>query len=337
MSKATIAPVSWRPAAAPPRARKKSSAVPMPPMTVVPVGGHGPEDVLVGQEGEAYTGTADGRIRRVRLGSPSPTAEVLADTGGRPLGLEWLPDGRLLVCDAHRGLLAVDLNGSGRVEVLATEADGARLRVCNNAAVAPDGTVYFTDSTAHFDLEDWRADIFEHSGTGRFLRRDPDGRTSTLATGLQFANGVALSPSGDSVFFAETGLYRVSRLFLSGPRQGETQVVLDNLPGFPDNISTGSDGLIWVALASPRDAIVDLLAPAPAWLRKAAWAMPEALQPKPKLYGWTVSFDPATGSQVHDLQGRATGFGMSTGVREFDGQVWLSSLIGNALATFSLR
>lgn len=333
MGKVAIEPVPWRPAAAPARARRRRSAPPMPPMTVVPVGGPGPEDVLLGQEGEAYTGTADGRIRRIRPHS----VEVLADTGGRPLGLEWLPDGRLLVCDAHRGLLAVDLNGSGRVEVLATEADGARLRMCNNAAVAPDGSVYFTDSSAHFDVEDWRADIFEHSGTGRFLRRAPDGEVSTLATGLQFANGVALAPSGAAVFFAETGLYRVSRLHLTGPRQGETDVVLDNLPGFPDNISTGSDGLVWVAMASPRDRVVDLLAPAPPWVRKAVWATPQALQPKPKLYGWAVAFDPETGAQVHDLQGRVRGFGMSTGVREQAGQVWLSSLIGDALAFFTLR
>ena len=194
-------PVAWKPGRAPARARQRTSAVPIASLTVVPVGGTGPEDVLVGPDRAAYTGTQDGLIRRIRPGVTGElvsSAQIVADTGGRPLGLEWLPDGRMLVCDARRGLLALDLaNGAdGRVEVLATEADGRPLRVCNNAAVSADGTVWFTDSSSRHDVEDWRADLFEHSGTGRFLRRDPNGRTTTLATGLQFPNGVALAPDG---------------------------------------------------------------------------------------------------------------------------------------------
>jgi sugar lactone lactonase YvrE len=335
-----IDPVAWRPQAAPSRARRRSSDVPLPPLQVLDVGGHGPEDVVVADDGTVYTGTADGLVRRLRT-EPDGQVRVtaVADTGGRPLGVEWLPDGRLLVCDAYRGLLAVDVAaGAGgdltdRVELLADAADGVPFTCCNNAAVGRDGTIWFTDSSARHDLANYRADIFEHSGTGRLLRRDPDGSTHTLVTGLAFANGVALTADESAVFYAETAGYRLNRLWLTGDRAGETEVVLDNLPGFPDNLSRGDDGLVWMAMASPRDRLVDLLAPVP-FARRVAWALPEALQPRAKLGTWAMAVDPDSGAVVHDLQGRHQRFGMSTGVREHQGRVWLGSLVGHTVASF---
>ena len=111
-------------------------------LTVIPVPGPGAEDVLVAEDGTVYTGTEDGSIFAI-----SPDGESIrrvANTLGRPLGLEWLPDGRLLVCDAHRGLLAIDLT-TGDVELLANSVGGRAMRFCNNAAVLGDGTIYFSD------------------------------------------------------------------------------------------------------------------------------------------------------------------------------------------------
>ena len=348
MSRPRINPVPWRPAPAPSRARRRRSDVPLPPLDVVDVGGRGPEDVVVAGDGSVYTGTEDGLVRRIRLLRDAPAkVDVVADTGGRPLGVEWLPDGRLLVCDAYRGLLAVDVVAGvtaggdpaalkAAVAVLTDTAGGVPLKLCNNAAVGRDGTIWFTDSSARFDLANYRADLFEHSGTGRLLRRDPDGATHTLVTGLQFANGVALAPDESGVFFAETGGYRLSRLLLTGERAGEVEVVLDNLPGFPDNLSLGDDGLVWMAMASPRERVVDALAPAPPVVRKVAWAMPEKLQPRPRGGVWVMGVDPVGGGIVYDLEGSHDRFGMTTGVRQHRGRVWLGSLVGTTLASFPI-
>ena len=182
---------------------------------------------------------------------------------------------RRTVADLRRpsGLLAVDLAGTadgppaepadGRVEVLVTHADGRRVRLCNNAAVAPDGTIWFSDSSSRFDLEHWKGDLIEHSGTGRLLRRSPDGAVTTVAEGLQFANGVALAPDGSAVYVAETGSYCLTKIALTGPSAGLARPLSPALPGFPDNISTGTDGRIWVAIASPRNALLDRLATRP--------------------------------------------------------------------------
>src|SRR5262245_47179950 len=118
-------------------------------LRMVMVPGFGTEDVLVGSDGAVWTGTADGVVHRIDPSSGQ--SHRVADTGGRPLGLEWLPDGRLLVCDTHRGLLAVSTD-DGSVEVLADSVDGHKMLCCNNAAVARDGTIWFTDSSTHYSV-----------------------------------------------------------------------------------------------------------------------------------------------------------------------------------------
>jgi len=327
MAKPSIEPVKWDPPPVVHRPLREISD-----LHTYGVPGYGPEDVLVDSQGRAYTGVDDGRI--IRVDPNDDHATVVANTKGRPLGLEWLPDGRLLVCDATRGLLAVELNGAGGLEVLADTVDGKRIRLCNNAAVAADGTIWFTDSSARFDLEHWKADLLEHSGTGRLLRRDPNGETTTVLTGLHFANGVALSPDEGQLYLAQTGNYSLTRVNLTGSTQGS--VVIDPaLPGFPDNLSTGSDGLIWVAVASPRNALVDRLATLPGVLRKAAWALPDPLQPQPEQVVTVLVVDPSTDEVVRAYRTEHPKFGTSTGVREANGTVWLGSLVGHTIASFS--
>ena len=117
----------------------------------------------------------------------------VAHTGGRPLGLELLPDGRLLVCDAQRGLLRVDPAG-GRIELAVRDVAGTPMVFCNNAAVAADGTVFFSDSSTRYGIEDWKKDFVEDTRTGRLLRLDTDGTVTVLLDGLAFANGGGAGP-----------------------------------------------------------------------------------------------------------------------------------------------
>ena len=327
--KPELRPVRWTPPAAPPEREPPRQY----PVRLLPVGGTGPEDVLLDGTGCVLTGIDDGRILRIELADG--VVHTVADTGGRPLGLEWLPDGRLLVCDAHRGLLAADI-GTGRIEVLARGVDGVPMRFCNNAAVAPDGAVYFTDSSQRFGVEHYRGDLLEHSGTGRLLRRDPSGEVEVLLDGLQFANGVAVHPSGDWLAVAETAGYRVLRLWLDSGRSGECEVLVDELPGFPDNLSTDSDGLLWIALPSPRNPLLDLLLPRAPLLRRLVWALPEALHPAP-LPALHVQAVDADGTVVQDLRGTARDYHMVTGVRHHAGVLYLGSFTQTAISVLNLR
>jgi len=307
---------------------------------VYTVSGAGAEDVLVAtsgpDEGAVFTGTDDGGIHRVT--HDGRKAVRVADTGGRPLGLEWLPDGRLLVCDARRGLLVCDVR-TGRVEPWLTEVDGRPMVFCNNAAVADDGTVYFSDSSTVHAIDRWKAEVLELTGTGRLLRRRPDGEVDVLLGGLQFANGVALSADGTWVAVAETSVRRVQRIFVAGPRTGESEVFAADLPGFPDNIARGSDGCVWVTIASPIDPVVERLQKAPMWVRRGVLRLPEAAQPAPKRTIRVQAYDD-DGRLVHDVDVRDPAdllrFHMPTGVREHEGRVWLGSLHEPAIAVLDV-
>jgi sugar lactone lactonase YvrE len=298
------------------------------PLTVVPVPGPGAEDVLVGPDGRVWTGTADGALHVHDPADGSVT--TVAATGGRPLGLEWLPEGRLLVCDAHRGLLALD-PASGDLETLVTEVDGERLLLPNNAAVQADGTIWFSDSSRRWQVEDWKNDLVEHTCTGRLLRRDVDGSVSTVLDRLAFANGVALLPGERGVLVAETGACRIRRVALSGNGAGAATTWVDSLPGHPDNIALGSDGLVWVTVASPSDPVLAVLRRSPRQVRAVVRRLPERLKPEPKRTARVLGLD-GEGAVVHDLDFDASGWRVATGVREHDGRVWLGSLLEPAIA-----
>ncbi len=304
----------------------------MMPVTVVPVPAGGAEDVVLTDTGLVYTGTEDGSVFRVR--PDGSRIDRVGHTGGRPLGLELLPDGRLLVADARRGLLALDPE-NGSVEDLVTLVNGQRMQFCNNAAVADNGDIWFSDSSLLYGIEHWKKDFVEDTRTGRLLVRRADGRVEVVLEGLAFANGVALAADGSYVAVAETGGRDVVRHWLSGERAGQRDLLVDDLPGYPDNIARGSDGLIWVTIASPVDPVVELLRKAPVAIRRQVTRIPERLQPKPKRTVRVMAFDDA-GRTVHDIEGDATSYHMATGVREYGGKVWLGSLNEPAVAVIDV-
>lgn len=299
------------------------------PLTVVPIPGPGAEDVLVGPDGRVWTGTADGAIHAHDPVTGATT--TVAATGGRPLGLENLPDGRILVCDAHRGLLALD-PATGDLETLLREVAGERLLLPNNAAVLPDGTIWFSDSSRVFPIEEWKSDLIEHTCTGRLFRRTPDGGVETVLDRLCFANGVALTQEADAVLVAETGTRTIRRVHLGADgRPGEATTWVDDLPGHPDNIALGTDGLVWVALAAPSDRTLAVLQRSPGAVRGLVRRAPERLRPSPKRSARVLALD-STGRTVHDLDFDATFWHRATGVREHEGKVWLGSLVEPAIA-----
>lgn len=292
-----------------------------------PTGGLGPEDVAVDRRGQVYTGLADGRILRWPS-TEGGTPETIASTGGRPLGLEVDAEDSLVVCDAKRGLLRVlgagEPGGRKRIELLVPEHEGQPLAFTNNADIARDGTIYFTDSSV-WGIDHYRQDLIEHRAYGRLFAYSPSTReTRLVADGFYFANGVALAPDESHVVVAETGAYRLSRVWLTPERRGRRDVLIDNLPGFPDNVSRGPTGLYWVGVPNPRNRALDALLPRPL-VRWAVSALPERWQPQASRYGMILAID-GEGRVRHCLHDPTGRLDHLTSAREHEGWLYVGSL-----------
>ena len=295
--------------------------------------GRSPEDVAIDSGGRIYGGFDDGRIIQLQPDGTQP--HVFANTQGRPLGLAFDPAGNLIVADAIKGLLAIDK--SGTIKVLATEVDGAKFGCLNDLDVAVDGTIYFTEASRKFPMSQFANDILEHQPNGRFLAYDPKTqKTRTIVDGIYFANGVALSPDQSFALVNETGLYRVLKVWLTGPKQGQRDVFIDNLPGFPDGISSNGKGKFWLALVTPRDAVFDKILPYP-FARKIVYRLPQVLQPAPKRYSFVLGLD-ENGKVVDNLQnGAADCYAEIANVVEHDGVLYFGSIAESTIGKFSLR
>jgi sugar lactone lactonase YvrE len=330
-----IDPVAWTPPEAPALTGQYEQNNRLAQVQRLQLGdGHAPEDVALDAEGRIYGGFEDGRI--IQLQADGTQARVFASTQGRPLGLIFDQSGNLIIADASKGLLLVDK--AGAVRVLATESDGAKFGCLNDLDVAADGTIYFTEASSKFPMFQFTADILEHRPNGRLLAYDPKTQKArTIFKGIYFANGVAVSPDQSFVLVAETGRYRVNRIWLSGPNQGQSEVFIDNLPGFPDGILSNGKDKFWLAIVTPRDQVLDtVLLPRP-FLRKVVFRLPKFLQPAPKHYSFVLGLD-LNGKVVDNLQnGSPDCYAEIANVVERNGALYFGSIAESTVGKFMLK
>lgn len=302
----------------------------------------GPEDVLLDEAGNIYCGSRDGYLFRI----PAPDhakAEVLAKIGGRPLGLALDREGRIVVCVAGMGLVRVTMDG--KVELLTDQTerslfsvqDDTTIRMADDLDIAPDGTIYFTDATKRYDIENWGLDLLEGRPNGRLLSYEPaTGRTRTVCDNLRFPNGVCLTHDGKHLLVASTWecsvmIFDLARLS-DGPR-----VFASGLPGYPDNINRASDGGYWVALAGMRNPVFDLAMRHPNLRRR----MTKRVPPTNWLFGnlnigGVLKID-GSGQVVDALWDAPDGpLYMITSMREHEGSLYLGGVTNNRIGRLKL-
>lgn len=295
----------------------------------------GPEHIAIGPDGKLYAAMLSGSV--LRMNPDGGERELFANTGGRVLGFDFDAQGRLIAADAIKGLLAVA--ASRQVSLLSDRVGpGDPIHYADGVVVAPDGIIYFTDASTRFSPSKWGStfeasvlEIMEQSGSGRVLAHDPTTAiTRVVAQGLSFANGIALSSDGHTLFVSETGRYRIwkidGRARAVDVRSGSplAKVLLENLPGYPDNLMRGKGGRIWVGLFKPRNAKADGLATKP-FLRTILLRLPRALWPIPASYGHIFAID-EEGRVLEDLQDPSARYPETTGATETADRLYVHSL-----------
>ena len=330
-----IQPVAWDAPAAPGYTGVHAANTKLANLQMIDLKGEiGPEHIVIGPNGKLYTTVASGNILRM---NPDGTAqEVFANTGGRVLGFDFDAKGNLIAADAVKGLLAIAPDK--QVTVLTDSVNGDPIRYADAVVVAKNGKMYLSDASARFAPKDWGGtfeasvlDILEQASTGRILEFDPATRTTrVVAKGISFANGVALSQDEQTLFVNETGKYRVWKIAVAANNLDVAQpgpqasVLLDNLPGYPDNLMRGLDGKIWLGLAKPRNPTIDKLAQKP-WMRSLTLRLPRALWPIPKAYGHVMAFT-EDGKVVVDLQDPSGTYPETTAITETKDRLYVQSL-----------
>jgi ribose transport system permease protein len=298
----------------------------------------GAEDILFDSAGHMYTGSRQGDV--VRFLSPDyEKQEVFAHIGGHPLGMAIGADDTINVCVSGMGLYSVDQKKQVRRlsdqtnRSLFSIRDNSRIRFADDVDIAPDGRMYYSEATVRFDIYDWASDGLELRGNGRLVCYDPRTDSSrTVRSGLIFPNGICMTHDGESLLFAETWACRISRFWFGGPRKGKVERVVENLPGYPDNINRASDGNYWVAMLGMRTPVLDLALTKPGFRRRMARrvAFDEWIYPNLNA-GMVVKFsdDGSVLGSLWDSTGQK--HPMITSMREHAGHLYVGGIFNNRI------
>ncbi|MFZ0763946.1 ABC transporter permease [Bradyrhizobium sp.] len=303
-----------------------------------------PEDVILDRNDVLYAGSRHGDI--IRFFPPDyERMEVFAHIGGQPLGMAFDRQDNLYVCIGGMGLYRIAPDGS--VEKATDETnrslysvnDDSRLRLADDLDITDDGLIFFSEATVRYEMDEWPVDGLEARGNGRIICYDTKtGTTHTVLRGLKFPNGVAVASDGQSILFAETFGCTIKRYWFAGPRKGTVETVMDNLPGYPDNINLASDGNYWLALVGMRSPSLDLAWKMPGFRRRMAKRVPvdEWLFPNINT-GCVVKFNEQGKilESLWDLKG--LNHPMITSMREHRGYLYLGGIANNRIGRFKLQ
>ena len=163
-------------------------------------------------------------------------------------------EGRLVSCEhGTRCVSRTEVNGQRTV--LASAFEGKRLNSPNDAVVAPDGAVWFSDPTYGI-LSDYEGYTAEPEYAGRYVFRvEPaSGRVDAVATDFVQPNGLAFSPDGTRLYVADSGAShdplgpRHIRAFtVTGGRLRGGEVFATVDAGIPDGLRVDLRGNVWTS------------------------------------------------------------------------------------------
>ncbi|WP_417493105.1 SMP-30/gluconolactonase/LRE family protein [Maricaulis sp.] len=279
-----IDPVRWDEAPTPPLTAATEPNDALRAADIYPVGGAGvARGIAVSPDGMVYFGTPFGDIMRLRAGiaDDSVRPERVAHIADASIyGLGWIDESTLAVTTPDR-LYALNLT-SRTVETLSAGSTAAPFGNLTHVAVADDGTVYFTDSSARWDHTSPRPgyfyDMLENRPNGTVYAWNPrTGEAAPVRDRLYYPNGIAIASDGQSLLVSESFRYTIRRIWIAGPRSGEVEIFAKNLPGIPTGITLDGKGHVVVAMATRRSRLLTnahrhpgltrILIKLPQWLR----------------------------------------------------------------------
>ena len=154
------------------------------------------------------------------------TAEVVTRVPTTlPYSIDWLPDGRMLVVSGQEAL------------ILRHEPDGSLVTHADLSAIA---------GVFNEIVVDGRGNTYVN-GTA-IAQVTPDGMALPVADGLEFGNGMAVTPDNSTLVVAESHGNRLTAFDIGADGGLSGRRVWADLPGgFPDGICLDAGGAVWYA------------------------------------------------------------------------------------------
>jgi len=165
-------------------------------------------------------------------------SEVIAPISGAPMGLGFLPDGRLLIVSMRDGLL-LRREHDGR---LLTHADLSHLSryPWSDMVVDGRGNAYLGNLGFNFPGGEF--------APGILVLVTPDGEARPVAEGCAFPNGMVVTPDNSTLILAESYGHRLTAFDIDASGSLSNRRVWTDLGGdYPDGICFDAENAIWYA------------------------------------------------------------------------------------------
>ncbi len=163
-------------------------------------------------------------------------SEVILRVPSFPFSIDWLPDGRLLIVSGgDRLLLRREMDGS-----LVTHSDLTSLsdHPWNEIVVDGRGNAYVNSIGFDFPGEEF--------GTGIIALVTPDGSARQVADGVEFPNGMVVSPDNATLIVAESYGHRLTAFDLAADGNLTNRRIWAQLDGgYPDGICLDAENAVW--------------------------------------------------------------------------------------------
>lgn len=200
-----------------------------------------PEGICVDQEGNIWCGGETGEI--YKLSSNGTQLELIATTGGFALGMAFDHKGYLYVCDnKYSAVFRLDPS-TKELQKFAVGGNGQSIKIPNYPVVDVQRNVLYVSDSHDFHNEGpgiWRFDL--DTGEGELW----------YTHNLRFANGMALSTDGQTLYVAETFAKRVTKVTIHQDGSvGASEILVKDLGGLPDGLALDLEGNLYISCYEP--------------------------------------------------------------------------------------
>jgi sugar lactone lactonase YvrE len=168
---------------------------------------------------------------------PDGGHEVVTEVDAFPFSIDWLPDGPMLIT-AGRQVLRMESDGS---PVTHADLSGLSEFGWNEIVIDPRGNTFLNGPG--FDLMGGGEPA---PGIVALLR--PDDSSEVVADGIQFPNGMAITPDGSTLIVADSYGKELTGFTIAQDGTLSDRRAWANLgDGVPDGICLDADGAVWYA------------------------------------------------------------------------------------------